>query len=176
MKGVESGSITEAETQSAALDALLWRLSHEDVDSANKGIRDQAATLAVASLELQGNIAAGKGDFQNMRRLLQSAVAKEKDLGYSEPPRYSRPALEAFGHVLILAGKFSDASEAFRKELVERPRSGFALFGIALAWDKEGNRDEAAKAYRTFLEAWSHADADLPQIKRAQAYLVRSAR
>jgi hypothetical protein len=45
------------------------------------------------------------------------------------------------------------------------------LHGIALSWEKEGNRAEAAKAYREFLAAWSHADPDLSQVKTAQAYL-----
>jgi tetratricopeptide (TPR) repeat protein len=78
---------------------------------------------------------------------------------------------EVLGDVLIRAGKFSDARAAYRKELAERPNSGFALHGIALSWEKEGNRAEAAKAYREFLTAWSHADPELSQVKRAQAYL-----
>jgi len=36
---------------------------------------------------------------------------------------------------------------------------------------KQGDRSQAAKAYREFLEAWSHADRDLPQIQAAQEFL-----
>jgi hypothetical protein len=57
--------------------------------------------------------------------------------------------------------------------LAERPGSGFALYGIALSWDREGRREEANRAYRDFLSAWPHADADLPQIKAAQRYLAK---
>ena len=92
-------------------------------------------------------------------------------MGYSEPPQYSRPPLEVLGAACLHAGKFDDARAAFGKALVERPRSGFALYGIAAAWEKEGKRSDAAKAYREFLEAWSHADRDLPQIKSAQEFL-----
>ena len=109
---------------------------------------------------------------ENLRKLFDDAVQKEKELGYTEPPRYSRPALESLGHALVRVGKFGEAREAFQKELMERPRSGFALYGIALAWDKEGNREEAAKAYRVFLEAWAQADAGLAPVKAAQAYLA----
>ena len=107
-----------------------------------------------------------------MRELFDDAVKKEKELGYAEPPLYSHPALESLGHALIRAAKFADAREAFQKELIDRPHSGFALYGIAVAWDKEGNREEAMKAYRAFLDAWPDADSGLAQVKGAKEYLA----
>lgn len=173
MVAVEAGQLNEADAQSDALDATLWRLSREDVGSENAGVRNRVVDrLAVSSLELRGNIAGRKGDFKDMRQLLDEAVRKEKELGYAEPPRYSRPALESLGRELIQAGKFADARDAFQKELTERPHSGFPLYGIALAWDKEGNREEAARAYRAFLDAWAHADSGLAQVKAAKEYLA----
>jgi tetratricopeptide (TPR) repeat protein len=170
---VDAGQLDDAEAQSIQLDALLWRLSKENVGTENNGIRNRIVNnLATSSLELRGSIASRRGDVEKMRKLLEDAVEKEKELGYAEPPQYSRPAWESLGHALIRAGLFSDAREAFRKELTERPRSGFALYGIALAWDKEGNRDQAARSYSAFLEAWAHADPDLAQVKAAKAYLA----
>ena len=107
-----------------------------------------------------------------MRELFDDAVKKEKELGYAEPPLYSHPALESLGHALIRAAKFADARGAFQKELIDRPHSGFALYGIAVAWDKEGNREEAMKAYRAFLDAWPDADSGLAQVKGAKEYLA----
>ena len=173
MLALEAGQLNDAEMQSNVLDALLWRLLKEDADGKNTGIRTRIIdNLAVSSLELRGNISSRKGDLENMRKLFDDAVQKEKELGYAEPPLYSRPALESLGHALVRAGKFGEAREAFQKELIERPRSGFALYGIALAWDKEGNREEAGKAYRLFLEAWAQADAGLAPMRAAQAYLA----
>jgi tetratricopeptide (TPR) repeat protein len=177
MKAVESGQLAEAEAQSNLVDALLWRLSKEDVGDKDKGIRNRMVdNLGTASLELRGQIAGAQGKPEEMRKFLESAVEKEKELGYAEPPLYSRPALESLGHAFIRTGKFSNARDAFQKELHERPRSGFALYGIALAWDKEGNREEGAKAYHAFMDAWAQADPDLPQIKAAQAYLAAGGR
>ena len=173
MLAVEAGQLSDAETHSNVLDALLWRLSKEDAGGKNNGIRTSVLdNLAVSSLELRGNISSRNGDWESSRKLFDDAVQKEKELGYTEPPRYSRPALESLGHALVRAGKFGEAREAFQKELMERPRSGFALYGIALAWDKEGNREEAAKAYRVFLEAWALADAGLAPVRAAQAYVA----
>jgi tetratricopeptide (TPR) repeat protein len=172
MKAAGSGQLEEAERQSGFLDALLWRLSKEEVDDENKSGRDRVLKLlGTASLELRGETEIRKGSFDEGRKLLERASKEEKDLGYSEPPQYSRPPLEVLGEALIRAGKYDEARDAYQKDLVERPHSGFALYGIAAAWEKQGKQAEAAKAYRQFLDAWSHADADLSQIKTARAYV-----
>lgn len=173
MQAADAGQVAAAEAQSDALDALLWRLSREDLDDQDEHGRDRVVNLlGTASLELRGNIAGARGDFEAARGLLTRADEEEKKLGYSEPPQYSRPALEVLGAVCIHAGRYEAARTAFGQALARRPHSGFALYGIAAAWEKEGKRSAAAKAYREFLDAWSHADRDLPQVKAAQAYLT----
>jgi tetratricopeptide (TPR) repeat protein len=172
MKAAESGQTDEAQRQSSTLDALLWRLSKQDVDDDNKTGRDRVLKLlGTASLELRGEIELGKGSFDDGRKLLERAGDEEKDLGYSEPPQYSRPPLEALGDALVRAGRYQEARDVYQKDLVERPHSGFALYGIATSWEKQGKHAEAVKAYREFLEAWSHADAHLTQIETAKAYV-----
>jgi tetratricopeptide (TPR) repeat protein len=176
MKAAESGQTEEAEHQDRILDALLWRLSKEDVDEDNKHGRDRVEKiLGTASLELRGDAEMGKGNLEGGRKLLERAAKEEKELGYSEPPQYSRPPEEVLGAALIRAGHYQEARDAYKKDLEERPHSGFALYGIANAWEKEGKQAEASKAYREFLDAWSHADPDLSQIKTAQAYVQSQA-
>ena len=172
MKAAESGQLEEAERQAGVLDALLWRLSKEDVEEDNKNWRDRVLKLlGTASLELRGDTEMGRGSLENGRKLLELAGKQEKELGYSEPPQYSRPPLEVLGGALIRAGRYEEAREAYKKDIEERPHSGFALYGIATAWEKQGKRSEAVKAYREFLDAWPHADSGLSQVKTAQAYV-----
>jgi len=172
MKAAESGQMDEAEHQARVLDALLWRLSKEDVDEDNKNGRDRVLKiLGTASLELRGDTEMGRGNLDQGRKLLELASKEEKELGYSEPPQYSRPPLEVLGGALIRAGEYEEARKAYEKDLDERPHSGLALYGIATAWEKQGKHTEAVKAYREFLDAWQHADAELSQIKTAQAYV-----
>jgi len=172
MKAADAGRVDDADRHSAALDALLWRISQEELKDDTKPWRDRVLKLlGTASLELRGNIAARKGDLDSARKLLERADQQEREIGYSEPPQYSRPALEVLGDALIRAAKFDDSRNVYKKVLDQRPHSGWALFGIAVSWDRQGDRDQAVKAYRDFLEAWSHADQDLPQIKSARAYL-----
>ncbi len=109
--------------------------------------------LGAASLELRGDIAAHRGDFETARTLLARADEAEKKLGYSEPPQYSRPALEVLGALCTRAGKFDEARAAFGKALARRPRSGFALYGIAAAWEKRGS---GAKPPRPIAISWKH--------------------
>jgi Tfp pilus assembly protein PilF len=104
--------------------------------------------------------------------LLKRAADGEKEIGYSEPPQYARPALEVLGAAYIRASKFSEARATFADVLSERPHSGFALYGIAKAWEQEGKKKEATEAYRVFLAAWQHADQDLPQMRAAKDYLA----
>ena len=175
MKAAETGDEAGADTHSKGLDALLWRLSQEKVEDKVKSQLNRVQTiLATASLELRGNIETHGGNFESGRKLLEQADEDEKELGYSEPPQYSRPPMEVLGAACIRAGKYGEARDAYGKALAERPKSGFALYGIALAWDKQGDREQAAKAYREFLDAWSNADADLAQVKAARAYLASS--
>ncbi|HWC16907.1 MAG TPA: tetratricopeptide repeat protein [Terriglobales bacterium] len=172
MKAAQNHQLDEAEHQARVLDSMLWRLSKEDIDEDSKsGLERVLKLLGTASLEMRGAAAMAKGKLDDGRKLLERASKDERELGYSEPPHYSRPPLEVLGESLIRAGKYQEAREAYQKDLAERPHSGFALYGIATAWEKEGRRAEAAKAYREFLSAWSHADADLSQVKTAQAYV-----
>jgi tetratricopeptide (TPR) repeat protein len=169
MKALEAERLSEAEAESKLLQAGLWRLSREELDQKNKGARDQVLKiLGTVSLELDGNLASHKDDFVTAHRLLTQADQSETEIGYFEPPLYARPPLEVLGFACIRAGKFSEARETFQKALVKRPHSGFALYGIALAWDRQGDRVQAAKAYHAFLDAWSHADLDLPQMRAAR--------
>jgi cytochrome c-type biogenesis protein CcmH/NrfG len=72
---------------------------------------------------------------------------------------------------MMTAGKYSDAKAALEQSLVDRPNSGFALYGIALATEKSGDAAATSAAYQRFLSAWKTADSRLPQIAHAHEWL-----
>ena len=73
---------------------------------------------------------------------------------------------------MMAAGDWADARAAYERALLERPRSGFALYGIAMSSEKAGQLEAAAKEYTDFLAAWKDADPALSQVKHAKTYLA----
>ena len=91
-------------------------------------------------------------------------------------PEELRPVGETEAAALLAAGDWAGAKEAYQRALIERPRSGFSLYGIALISEKAGDAAAAAAEYSDFLAAWKDADWDLPQIGHARAYIVEHSR
>jgi len=115
---------------------------------------------------------AAKGNVEEAKKLFTEAARQEKDLGYREPPGYIRPVGETQAVALLNASAWVDAKAAYEKVLVERPKSGFPLYGIALTSEKSGDVKSAAVEYTTFVAVWKNADASLPQLAHAQAFLA----
>ena len=131
------------------------------------------STLSVMSLELRGSILTARKQASEAKAVFDQAAREEKALGYREPPSYIRPVGETEAAALLAAGDFAAAKAAYQQALVERPRSGFPLYGIALCSEKSGNLDAAAKEYSDFLSAWKNADPSLPQLAHARTYVAQ---
>jgi tetratricopeptide (TPR) repeat protein len=175
MLEIDKGDLAGAERTSESLEALQWRLGAErgahDVDDYHA--RDVPPILMVAALELRGRLRSHQDRHPEAEALLRRAVERELALNYNEPPVYPRPAAEVLGEALLRAGRPADARTAYRAALRQRPRSGFALYGIARTFEAENNRTETARAYLAFLDAWADADQALPQVTAARQWLAR---
>jgi tetratricopeptide (TPR) repeat protein len=192
---INHGKVAASERTSERLDAELYRMSQEHKQPAfMPAMAPPAAAapseppklavmpdalpdpllnmLSIMSLELRGSIAAAQGKIDDAKALFARAGTEEKALGYREPPIYIRPVGETEGAAMLRARKWGDARMAFEKALSERPHSGFALYGIAFANEQLGDRQAAAGTYSDFLTAWKDANAGLPQIAHARAYLA----
>jgi tetratricopeptide (TPR) repeat protein len=197
MQAAEAREPDVAERHSALLDANLWRMSQEikageavkiaaeaSAQGASRSVPGDHAmqsdplakplvqTLSIMSLELRATILATQNQLPQAIKLFVDARQQEKDLGYHEPPFYIRPVSECEAAAFMAAGKWSEAETAYRQALIERPRSGFALYGIALAKENSGDTAQATAAYQQFAEAWKTADESLPQVKHARQWLA----
>jgi hypothetical protein len=194
MQSLDQHNLAAAESASAEFDAELQKTearitSEEAQDKKKKKTNTNASpaklpvmpdayakpllkNLSLMSLELRAAVLVEKKQTAQAKDVFAQAVKAEKDLGYHEPPAYLRPVAEAEAAAFAAASDWADAKTAYQAALVERPNSGFPLYGIALATEHSGDSTAAAKAYSDFLAAWKSADASLPQLTHAKDYLA----
>jgi len=197
MQAIEAHDLSKAGELSLRVDADLWQVSQKLND--NTGVRGNSPTtgsegmpklqlmpdallqplinnLSVMSLELRGAILIAKKQTDDGKKLFAEAAQEEKALGYREPPNYVRPVGETEGAALMAVEDWKGAKNAYRQALLDRPRSGFPLYGIAFCSERTGDTAAATAAYTEFLQAWKDADSELPQVIHAQNYLAENKR
>jgi TolA-binding protein len=76
---------------------------------------------------------------------------------------------ETEAEALIAAKDYAGAKTAYEAALVERPKSGFELYGLARVKELSGDSSGAREGYAEFLKAWPGADAALPEVVHARA-------
>jgi hypothetical protein len=197
MQALDAHDLSRAEATSAQFDADLWRISNrlkdEEDAKSKKKVKDEkksdaappklelmpdampkplVSNLSIMSLELRAGILMAKKQNAEAKKLYLQAAQEEKALGYHEPPAYVRPVGETEAAAYMAASDWTAAKAAYQEALVERPRSGFPLYGIAAASEKAGDTSSAATEYAEFLAAWKSADANLPQLAHARDYVA----
>jgi hypothetical protein len=73
---------------------------------------------------------------------------------------------------LMAIGDWAGAKAAYKRALLERPRSGFPLYGIALSNEESGDTTAATTDYSEFLEAWKNADPTTAQVMHAKTFIA----
>ena len=127
--------------------------------------------LDVAALELHAAVLMAQGNTADADAAFAKATEAESVLGYREPPYYIRPVSETRGDALMRARRFADAKKAYQAALIERPNSGFPLYGIAQADSAAGDNTAANADFEALLTAWKSADPSLPQVLAAKAWI-----
>jgi predicted Zn-dependent protease len=121
--------------------------------------------------QIRGSLLATQNRVPEAEKLFARARRQEAELGYHEPPSYIRPVGETEAAAWLADGKWSESEAAYQQALTERPKSGFSLYGIALAEEGSGGTARTAAVYREFHAAWKTADAGLPQLEHARQWL-----
>ncbi len=172
MAAIQRGDAQEAAVRFQKLLGLGVKLSQLQTELGSDWYFEAARRIvAIAAVELGGVVLSSQGQHDRAIEQLRQAAAMEIGLGYGEPPHYSRPVRESLAEAYLRAGRWDEAKATFEEVLDDRPNSGHALYGIARAWVQGGRKSDARRAYQRFLEAWRHADADLPQLAKARAWL-----
>jgi tetratricopeptide (TPR) repeat protein len=120
-----------------------------------------AHAVNIAERTIAAELASASGDHAAAIRALQEAVLIEDKIPYDEPPGWHAPVRQGLGAMLLADGQAKEAEAVYREELRRNPVNGWSLKGLALALDKQGRHDEAARTEQEFAKAWQHADVQL---------------
>ena len=152
------GNANAAAREAQLLDELADSAAVKAVDSpyfpANQ-------VLVVARRLAHAGVAGARGNKADMITKLREAVEAEHALPYMEPAFWMYPTRPTLAAALLQAGRAAEAEAEFRADLVEFPRNGWSLFGLAEALRKQGKTDAAAMVEREFAAAWSKSDVKL---------------
>ena len=185
MRALAAGDAEAAKAASAQLDATLWRGEQDRAAIPAKADAKKDAVpmtmvmpdadgngvtgpLKVMSLELRAGLLVAGGKLDDGKKLYERALADEKKLGYHEPPIYIRPVGENEADALLRAKDYAGAKAAYETALVERPKSGFGLYGLARVKELQGDSAGAKAGYEEFLTAWGKADRVMPEVVHAK--------
>jgi tetratricopeptide (TPR) repeat protein len=156
---VNRDRLDEAEQELSRLKNVLANpaLAGQITFSANSGL----AVLRIAPEVIAGEIAAKRKDWDTATHHLERAIRYEDALIYQEPADWHAPVRQTLGAVLLEAGRADEAEAVFWEDLKKNPESGWSLFGLVQALEKQGKQDDATLARARFEKAWRDADVTL---------------
>jgi len=80
------------------------------------------------------------------------------------------PARELLGDMLLDAGRAPDALRAYEATMAKEPNRFRAVYGAAKTAAAAGDRDRAAKYYKTLIEICTSSDTERVELKEARAF------
>ena len=126
-------------------------------------------------LEVSALALSVKGKHEEAIELMKRATALEEEMSPpSGPPELLKPSHEAYGEVLLRAGRAKEAAQQFATSLLRQPNRARSLLGAARAAARGGDAKGAAAAYSALMRIWAQADAQLPELREAQDYLKQA--
>ncbi len=112
------------------------------------------ALLSLAALVARGRLAHAEGHYDEAASHYRDAIAIESTIPYQEPAYWYYPVSQSLGAALFKAGKYDEASQAFRTALLRTPRNGWVLYGLAQSEQARNRAPEATAAREAFEHAW----------------------
>jgi len=117
--------------------------------------------LKIAREVLGAKIALAKKDNAGTIALLQSAVAVQDTLKYSEPEDWFFPVRESLGAALLMNGDNAGAEKVFREDLDHHPRNPRSLFGLQQALKAQKRDYDAGFVEKQFQASWKGRNTQL---------------
>ena len=126
-------------------------------------INDAQSVLPIAALVLEGEIEGKAGHFKLAINAFNNAIELESALNYDEPSDWHYPVRQSLGAVLLQAGSYQAAEQAYKEDLITFPNNGWSLYGLHQALIKQNKIKEAKAIKQQFLKSWQWADIELKE-------------
>ena len=149
---VHRGDAAAAAKELAEIENITKSTDFKPFESWNIPAKD--VTLIAAHV-LRARMAQANKDLATAVRELEAAVALEDKLPYMEPPYWYYPVRQTLGAVLALNGEHQKARDVFRESLQKTPNNGWALYGLAQTYERQGLKREARAVEKHLARAWS---------------------
>jgi tetratricopeptide (TPR) repeat protein len=161
MAFAHEGNETNAEKE---LMLLRNKMEHQSLKVPLAPFNSGYDAALVAERILTGIIASRKKDYKTAISALTMAVEKEDKMIYNEPKDWLNPARQYLGQAYLDYGKYNEAINVFKKDLVINPNNGWSLTGLANAYRALPNKIELAAVEKRLKSAWLISDM---KIKKA---------
>jgi tetratricopeptide (TPR) repeat protein len=149
---VQRGDAAAAAAELAEIERITQGTDFKPFESWNIPAKD---VTVIAAHVLRARMAQSKKDLDAAVRELEAAIALEDKLPYMEPPYWYYPIRQTLGAVLTQKGEHQKARDVFRASLQKTPNNGWALYGLAQTYAREGLQREAHAVEKHFARAWS---------------------
>ena len=114
------------------------------------------------------------GDADRALQLMHDAADTEDSVDkHPVTPSHVLPTRELYGEMLILAGKPSEALQAYEIALRTSPNRFNALHGAGQASELAGNVEQAKSFYRQLLKLTADAEGKRPELANAVNFLAK---
>ena len=135
----------------------------ETADATESMFRFHRGGLIVGTVAniLKGEVQRAQGDLGAAIQTLRIAVDVEDQIGYDEPEALPFAARHWLGAALMEAGRFGEAEEAYREELIDHPHNVWSLHGLKVAVMAQGKQDSSVDD--DFTASTIHADTWIVQ-------------
>ncbi|HUN67316.1 MAG TPA: tetratricopeptide repeat protein [Burkholderiales bacterium] len=148
----QSGDAGAAGAELAAIERLAATTDFKGFDAWKIPAKD---VMQIAAHVLRARIAQAGKDLDGAQKQLEAAVALQDKLPYMEPPYWDYPVRQSLGAVLELEGEHQKARDVFRDSLVRIPNNGWALYGLAQTYEREGKAREAREVEKRLQRSWT---------------------
>jgi tetratricopeptide (TPR) repeat protein len=121
------------------------------------GFSTAKTLLTIAHEIVKGELAYAEGYTLEGLAHLERAVRLEDSLRYNEPPDWYFPLRHFLGAMLLDAGRPNEAEVVYAADLRRNPENGYSLFGLRIALEQQGKREDALAIAKRFDRAWAGA-------------------